>query len=97
MPLLETIKQLALESEQYTDNQYKGGANDDNIELNYAGFPPIYEIFEKGDIKKREYMSDNSIMNVHNILNNRKNVPFLPMRPRGNVKLTYNNIKQKNK
>ena len=67
-------------------------------EINYAGFPPIYEVIEKGDTKKREFMSDTSIMNVHNILSNRKNVPFLPMRPRGNikkVKLEYNNLSKK--
>jgi hypothetical protein len=63
--------------------EYIGGAEN---ETNYAGFPPIYEVIIKGETNKRSFMNDISIMNVHNILNTRKNIPFLPMRPRGSIK-----------
>ncbi len=62
-----------------------------------VGFPPIYEILDKGkdESKKREYMADNSVMSVHNILTDRKHMPFLPMRPRTNmngIKIDYNSL-----
>jgi hypothetical protein len=62
-----------------------------------GGFPPIYEILDKGQdkSKKREYMADNSVMSVHNILTDRKHMPFLPMRPTTNmngVKIDYNSL-----
>ncbi len=92
-----------LESENYNENIIHGGAKNETPN-NDGGFPPIYEVVEqvKQDVKKREYMSDNSIMNIHNILNNRKNVPFLPMRPRTGkekINIEYNklNIKKTKK
>jgi len=80
------IKRLSLESESYDDNKQYGGEQEKIITLD-GGFPPIYEIIEKlqNDIKKREYMTDNSIMSVHNILTDRKKVPFLPLRPRNGI------------
>jgi hypothetical protein len=62
-----------------------------------GGFPPIYEILEKStdESKKREYMKDNSVMSVHNILTDRKQMPFLPMRIKTNldgVEIDYNSL-----
>lgn len=62
-----------------------------------GGFPPIYEILEKStdEKKKREYMKDESVMSVHNILTDRKHMPFLPMRPRSKmdqVDMDYNSL-----
>jgi hypothetical protein len=103
MKILENniLNKLILDSEEYNEKIIRGGAKNESVN-NDGGFPPIYEVVEEiqGDINKREYMSDNSIMNIHNILNNRKNVPFLPMRPRQGVeksKIKYNNLNLKNK
>ena len=65
-----------------------------------GGFPPIYEILEKNidEKKKREYMKDDSVMSVHNILTDRKHMPFLPMRPRNKmdeINMDYNSLNLK--
>lgn len=62
-----------------------------------GGFPPIYEVLQKNkdESKKREYMTDNTVMSVHNILTDRKHMPFLPMRQRTNmegVDIDYNSL-----
>ncbi len=95
---MEIIKKLSLETETYSPepSKYYGGVN--NILTLDGGFPPIYEILEKSedDKKKREYMADNSIMSVHNILTDRKKIPFLPMRTRTGIDETVLDFKQVN-
>jgi|688.fasta_scaffold1669202_2 hypothetical protein len=100
MKILENklLNRLALESEEYQEKKMKGGKKE--TILNDGGFPLIYEIFDdfQENIKKREFMNDKSIINIHNILDNRKNVPFLPIRPRNSmntVKIEYNNLNLK--